>query len=332
MIRIQYFMEVYMKRMKKISLLAFVCVVFFVLLSLGGCTKKTVQQQQDTFLVGFANNNDIWDYCAKFRRMLTEETEALGIRIVTTNAGGDTNVQNGHIDDFIVQNAKVVSAISNDFSGSAPAVEAARRANIPYVSFLASVGIGPTYDKFIYVGSQNYDAGMMQGTFAAEKLPQGAKIIYFTGQPSDQQYVDRRQGFFDGLSSRPDITILSEFNVDNRKDLGISTAEDCLQSFEHFDAIICQNDDSALGVVEALKAARRLGTVMVVGLDGSDGALAAIKAGELDMSVLQDARAQAKAGAEVFKKIKDGVPASEIDDVFVPFRIITRENVDEFLN
>jgi ABC-type sugar transport system substrate-binding protein len=318
--------------MERISVAVFLCVVASALLFMGGCTpKKTGQKQGSEFLVGFANNNDIWDYCAKFRKMLTEETEALGIRIITTNAGGDTNVQNGQIDDFIVQSARAVSAISNDFSGSAPAVEAARKAGIPYVSFLASVGIGSTYDKFIYVGSQNYDAGLMQGKFVAEKLPQGAAIIYFTGQPSDQQYVDRRKGFYDGFNSRPDITVLAEFNVDNRKDLGISTAEDCLQSFARFDAIVCQNDDSALGVVEALKASRRLGSVVVVGLDGSDGALAAIKAGELDMSVLQDARAQAKAGAQVFKKIKDGIPAEQIEDVFVPFKIITKDNVDEFL-
>ena len=322
-----------MKMARRISLTVLLGVMISAFLFLGGCTpRRTAQQQEAAFLVGFANNNDIWDYCAKFRRMLTEETEALGIRIITTNAGGDTNVQNGHIDDFIVQNAAVVSAISNDFHGSAPAVESARRAGIPYVSFLASVGIGSTYDNFIYVGSQNYDAGLMQGTFAAENLPQGATIIYFHGQPSDQQYVDRRQGFYDGLASRPDIRVLSEFNVDNRRDLGISTTEDVLQAFAQFDAIICQNDDSALGAVEALRVARRLGTVMVVGLDGSDDALVAVRAGELDMTVLQDARAQAKAGAEVFKQIMDGTPANRIADVFVPFRIITRDNVAEFIN
>jgi ABC-type sugar transport system substrate-binding protein len=321
-----------MKKRTKKSLAA-----FFLVMLVGNClliscnSRKKETKSEGEFLVGFANNNDIWDYCAKFRAMLKEETEALGMRMVATNAGGDTNVQNGHIDDFIAQDAKVVSAISNDFTGSAPAVEAARKAGIPYVSFLASVGIGPTYDKFIYVGSQNYDAGIMQGTFATQKFPQNAQVIYFTGQPSDQQYVDRRKGFFDGINSRSDIKVLAEFNVDNRKDLGISTTEDCLQSFSHFDAIVCQNDDSALGVVEALKSARRLGSVIVVGLDGSDGALDAIKAGELDMSVLQDARAQAKAGAQVFKKIKDGIPANEIEDVFVPFKIITKDNVDEFL-
>ena len=76
----------------------------------------------DAYLVGFANNSDTYDYCAKFRTYLKDATEAQGIEIMVTDAGGDTNVQNGQIDDFIVQNAQVVSAISNDLSGSVPAL------------------------------------------------------------------------------------------------------------------------------------------------------------------------------------------------------------------
>lgn len=299
------------------------------LIALAGCAKKE-QKGETAFLVGFANNNDIYDYCAKFRTYLKEETEALGMTLIVSNAGGDTNVQNGQIDDFITQNAKIVSAISNDLSGSIPALDAARKADIPYISFLTTISGADSYDKFIYVGSQNYDAGLLQGQFAAEKLPPDAAVIYFTGEQNDQQYIDRKKGLEDGLGKRPDIKILAEYNVKNQKDLGMSTAEDCLQSFPAFDAIICQNDDSALGVVEALKAAKKLDSVMVVGLDGSDGALASVKAGEMRMSVLQDARAQAKAGAEVFKKLKDGTPAGEIADIFVPFTAITIDNVAQY--
>ena len=49
----------------------------------------------DAYLVGFANNSDTYDYCAKFRTYLKDATEAQGIEIMVTDAGGDTNVQNG---------------------------------------------------------------------------------------------------------------------------------------------------------------------------------------------------------------------------------------------
>lgn len=287
---------------------------------------------EEAFLVGFANNSDTYNYCAKFRAYLKEATEAEGIEIMVTDAGGDTNVQNGQIDDFIVQKANVVSAISNDLDGSVPALKAAQEAGIPYISFLTSVSGGDDYDGYIYVGSPNVDAGTAQGEYLVEVLPENAKILYFTGTPNDQQYLDRKQGLTEALAAREDIEILDEYNVENSKDLGMSTTEDCLMSYDSFDAIVCQNDDAALGVVQALKSADMLGEVLVLGVDGSDDALASIKAGELAMTALQDAKGQAEAGAQIFAQLRDGADPAEIEDVYIPFQIVTAENVDEYLS
>lgn len=286
----------------------------------------------DEFMIGFANNSDTYEYCAKFRTFLKEEVEALGMSLTVTDAAGDTMVQNGQIDDFIVQGCSVVSAISNDLDGSIPALEAARNADIPYVSFLTTIRDADDYEKYIYVGSQNYDAGVVQGEYLVENLPENAQILYFTGAPNDKQYIDRKAGLMDTLAEREDVEILAEYNVENAKDLGMSTAEDCMQAFERFDAIVCQNDDAALGVVEALKSAERLSGVTVIGIDGSDAALESVKNGEMAMTVLQNAREQAKAGAEVFALIKDGTDPAEIEDIHVPFTEVTSINVDEFIS
>ncbi|MDY5331262.1 MAG: sugar ABC transporter substrate-binding protein [Porcincola intestinalis] len=284
------------------------------------------------YLVGFANNSDTYDYCAKFRAYLKDATEAKGIDIMVTDAGGDTNVQNGQIDDFIVQDANVVSAISNDLDGSVPALKAAEDAGIPYISFLTSVKGGDDYPGYIYVGSQNVDAGKAQGEYLVDALPENAKILYFTGEPNDQQYIDRKQGLTDALKARDDIEILDEYNVKNSKDLGMSTAEDCIMSYDHFDAIVCQNDDSALGVVQALKTNDMLGDVLVLGIDGSDPALESIKNGEMAMTAFQDAKAQAEAGADIFAQLRDGTDPKDIEDVYIPFKIVTSDNVDDYLN
>ena len=285
----------------------------------------------DSYLVGFANNSDTYDYCAKFRTYLKDATEAEGIDIMVTDAGGDTNVQNGQIDDFIVQNANVVSAISNDLDGSVPALKAAEDAGIPYISFLTSVNGGDDYPGYIYIGSQNVDAGEAQGEYLVKALPENAKILYFTGEPNDQQYIDRKQGLEDALTARDDIEILDEYNVKNSKDLGMSTAEDCIMSYDHFDAIVCQNDDAALGVVQALKTNDLLGDVLVLGVDGSAPALESIKNGEMAMTAFQDAQAQAEAGAKTFAQLRDGTDPKDIDDIYIPFKIVTADNVDEYL-
>lgn len=127
------------------------------------------------------------------------------------------------------------------------------------------------------------------------------------------------------------ITILGEYNVENAKDLGMSTADDCLLSYDSFDAIVCQNDDAALGVVEALKSAGKLDSIQVLGVDGSDDALESIKNGEMTMTSLQDAKAQAEAGVQIFEDLKNGKDPADIEDVSIPFKIVTAENVDEYL-
>lgn len=293
----------------------------------GGETTKS----DGEYLVGFANNSDTYNYCAKFRSYLKEATEAKGISITVTDAGGDTNVQNGQIDDFIVQSVDVVSAISNDLDGSVPALEAARSAELPYVSFLTSVSGGDDYDGYIYVGSPNYDAGKAQGEYLCEAFPEGASVLYFTGAPNDQQYIDRKQGLEDALKENSAIKILDEYNVENSKDLGMSTTEDCLMSYDKIDAIICQNDDAALGVIEALKSAGKVGDIQVLGVDGSDDALQSILNEEMTMTALQDAKAQAEAGADIFEQLKNGTDPADIEDVNIPFKIVTKDNVNDYM-
>lgn len=282
------------------------------------------------YVVGFSNVDDIYDYCAKFRDYLVEECKAQGIELIVTNAGGDANVMNGQIEDMIIQEAKTVSTIACNPDGNVPALEAARTAAIPYVAFLNSITSGKDYDKYIYIGSQNYDAGTMQGKYLSETLPQNAKVIFLTGSLSNQENLDRKNGMMDALKGRTDIEFIAEYDVDSKKDLAMSTTEDCMQAFAKFDAIVCQNDDAALGAVEALKAAGRLEGVITVGLDGSDAALSSILSGELSMSVLQNARAQAKAGAQVFAQLRDGADPASIEDIYVPFEIITKENAANF--
>ena len=66
-------------------------------------------------------------------------------------------------------------------------------------------------------------------------------------------------------------------------------------------------------------------------MDGSDDALTSVKNGEMAMTALQDARAQAQAGADIFEQLKNGKNPAEIEDVYVPFKIVSSENVDEYL-
>jgi len=289
------------------------------------------EAETEPFLIGFSNMNDIYPYCIKFRDYLVSFAEAEGMQVLVADAAGDSNTQNGQIDNFIVQGADVVTAITIDLDASIPAVEAAKAAGLPFISYLTNVRDDGGYDGYIYIGSENYEAGLLQGQYLAEVLPENAVILYQTGNPNDSQYSARKQGLLDGLADRTDVEIAAEVATYNTKDQGITVMEDWLQAYDKIDCVVAQNDDSILGAVEVLKTAGMLDEVITVGLDGSDDALASISAGELTMSVLQDAKGQAEAAVEVFKQLRDGVDPATIENVYVPFKPITIDNVTDFM-
>jgi inositol transport system substrate-binding protein len=278
------------------------------------------------FTVAFANVNDIYPYCVKLRNYLVSFAKAEGMNVLVTDAKGDVNQQNSQVETFIVQGANLISAISGDLDGSVPAVEECKKANIPYVSVCTSVNT----KGYIYVGSENKQAGEVQGDYLAKVLPKNAKVLYLTGATNDQQYIDRKAGLVEKLFNvRKDVKLLAEQSSNNQTDKGMSITEDWLQAYPAFDCIVAQNDDSALGAVEALKTAKRLKGVIVVGIDGSDNAIASIKAGEMSMTVFQDAKGQAKAVIDIAKKIRDGAKPESIANVYIPFKAITKANLSE---
>ena len=150
-------------------------------ISVASGSDKSVSKALAEYIIGFANVDDIYPYCIKFRDYLVAGAEKEGFTVIVTDAGADPAVQNGQIENFIVQNAKIITAISADLDGSVPAVEAAKKADIPYIAFLNSVRDEGGYDKYIYIGSENYNAGLLQGEYLAEVLPKDAKILYLTG-------------------------------------------------------------------------------------------------------------------------------------------------------
>ncbi|MFC5701880.1 sugar ABC transporter substrate-binding protein [Cohnella faecalis] len=315
-------------KMRKTAVWQVVAILMITMLVIAGCGKNNEAGSggSKSFTIGFANINDVYPYCVKVRDYIKEIAGAEGIKVVVANAAGDVKQQNDQIDNFIVQKVNMIAAISGDLDGSVPAVENSLNAKIPYVSLLTHVNT----DGYVYVGSENKQAGEVQGEYLAKVLPENAKVLYMTGQTNDQQYIDRKAGLTAKLFDvRKDVQLLAEQSSDNQKDKGMSLTEDWLQSYGKFDAIIAQNDDSALGAVEALKAANRLDGVIVIGIDGSDDALASIEAGEMTMTVFQDAKSQAQAIVDLAKKLRDGAEASSLENINIPFKAITKENLSE---
>lgn len=225
--------------------------------------------------------------------------------------------------------------VPTDSDAIAPAITAANDNNTPVIC----LGIKANSGEFTYIGSENYDAGVLQGEYMAEKLPDGAKVLYCAGTAGLQHSAERRQGFQDALAKagRDDVEILADQDGDYVKDEAMRICDAWIQTYSDgaggvgFDAIVCANDQMALGCVESLKGAGILteaGEILITGVDGSDDGLQAVADGYMAQTVLQDAPGQAAAAHEVLEQLSKGeTPEAEI---IVPFQSITAENVADY--
>jgi inositol transport system substrate-binding protein len=280
----------------------------------------------DNFNVGYANMADSDVFVLARKTAIIEASKGTNIDFQFSDANNDIQKQLDQADIFISKKVDALIIVPVDSAGVIPAVQKANAAKIPVIC----LGIKASGGDFVFVGSQNYDAGHMQGELFAKLLPRNANVLYLAGTAGLDHSRDRRIGFNDALkeAGRTDVTILADMDGDYVRDKGMKITEDWIQTFPQFDGIVAANDQMALGAVEALKGANRINGVLVSGIDGTAEAIQSVKDGFMIQTVLQNAPGQAGAALEVIQKIAAGQSVEK--EVFVPFESIVKENVARY--
>ena len=152
------------------------------------------------------------------------------------------------------------------------------------------------------------------------------------GELSNQAAVQRTKDIHDVIGT-PDcsfIKIIDEQTANWSRDQAQNLMTNWLSTGTKFDAVIANNDEMAIGAIQAMKAAGiDMKTVIVGGVDATQDALAAMKAGDLDVTVFQDAAGQGEGALDAALKLAKGEKVER--KVYVPFQLVTPENMDKFL-
>ncbi|KDB54346.1 ABC-type sugar transport system, periplasmic component [Sphaerotilus natans subsp. natans DSM 6575] len=277
------------------------------------------------FVVGYTNLADTDVFTMSRKTAFAEAAKASPeLSVLFADANGDVSRQLDQIDNFIAKKVNAIVIVPVDFQGIVPGIEKANKAGIPVIA----LGIKAAGGTYTFVGSQNVDAGRMQGEFMVRVLPKNAQIVYLQGQPGLSHSKERQEGFLAALSGRKDVKVLANLPANYDRAEGMKVTEDWIQRFPKFDALIAANDQMALGALQALKAANRKG-VLISGIDGTKDALAAIQAGEMSQSIFQNARGQAEGAYKVVKMAMEGKPLPK--EMLIPFESIVKENVTNYM-
>ena len=193
----------------------------------------------------------------------------------------------------------------------------------------------------IFVGSAETVAGQYQAEYVMKKLnKKSMNIIIFEGEQGHSGTIGRTNGVRNTLASNGvDANIVFMDYANWSADGAISKFDIFMKTGQSVDAIFCNNDNMALGAIEAMKTyGLDYNTIPVCGVDALEEACASIKAGEMSFTVLQDADEQAAKAVEAAKVLSGGGTIDSIEGasedgkyIWVPFLPVDSSNVDSYL-
>lgn len=255
--------------------------------------------------------------------------ESLGY---TANVGahkGDTNTESNLIDTAITNKSVAIILDPANADGSVGAVKKAVAAGIPVILVNAEINQeGLAKAQLVSNNAQGAALGAHQWV---EAVGDKGKYVELFGAPSDNNAATRSNGYETVLTQYPDLEKVAKEVADWDRTKGHDKMQSMLQAHPDIIGVISGNDEMALGAIAALKEAGKLDQVKVGGFDGSPDAVAAIKAGELQYTVLQPVAVfSEQAVKQADNLIKNGSTGVDTEKQLFDCLLITKDNVDKY--
>lgn len=276
-----------------------------------------------------------------FQTLLREGLQAragevkLGIQV--EDAQTDISKQINQINNFIAAGVNAIVVTLADASAAQGLSEAASKAKIPLVYLNLEPGnLAQLPEKQAYVGSKETDSGRLDAGAACDLLKEkkkeaSARVYILMGDLAHQASRDRTSSFKDAMLAGDckGVTFADEQSAAWQRTNAMDLTTNWITAGDPIDVVFANNDEMALGAIQALKASGlSMDDVIVIGIDATQDALAAMAAGDLDATVFQNAKAQSAAAIDVAVALVQGKPVEK--QVMVPFELVTPKNMNEY--
>lgn len=258
------------------------------------------------------------------------EAKKLGYTANVNAHKGDTNAESHMIDTAITNHSVAIILDPANASGSIGAVKKAVAANIPV--FLVNAEINQEGLAKAQLVSNNAQGAALGAQQWVKDVGEKGNYVELLGAPSDNNAATRSNGYETVLSQYPDLKKVGAQVANWDRTQGHDKMQGMLQAHPNIIGVISGNDEMALGAIAALKEAGKLSQVKVGGFDGSPAAVDAIKAGELQYTVLQPVAVfSKKAVDEADSFIRTGKTGADTEKQLFNCILITKDNVNDFV-
>lgn len=304
--------------------------------------------EYDTFV------DDMTKYMTKWCRK-KEKEDGVRITIDIAGAGKSQLAQNDQAQKFITGDYDVLCVNLVDRTDAMMIIDMAMSSDTPIIFFNREPVEKDLsrWDKIYYVGALARQSGELQAKIIIDALtnPEKFSLIDANGNGTIQYVMlEGEAGHQDTLvrtSVCTDELIKAGFTLEKLgdeyanwdRDQARTKMRELIDRYPfQIEMVIANNDDMALGALDAIREKDYPLHPFVVGINGTDEALEAIRTMKLDGSVYNDAKGQAENIMEMAYSLSKGEPFPDSVElnfdkyVFKPYSIITYDNVQEYMN
>lgn len=292
--------------------------------------------QAQTIGVSMALFDD--NFLTVLRNGLIEQAAAMdGVDVQVEDAQNDVARQLDQINNFVASGVDAIIVNPVDTSATEAMSAAAAAAGVPLVYVNRQpINVDNLPDNQAFVGSNEIESGTLAAFEGCKLLraagkTDGANIYILMGELSNQAAVQRTKDFDDviGMDMCNFITVVDRQTANWSRDEAQDLMANWLSSGAPFDAVFSNNDEMAIGAIQAMKAAGvPMDDVIVTGVDATQDALAAMQAGDLDVTVFQNAAGQGAGALDAALRLSRGEDVAA--KVYIPFELVTPATVGDY--
>jgi ribose transport system substrate-binding protein len=245
------------------------------------------------------------------------------IELVWNSANLDVSTQANQVDSMINQGVDAIIVVPVQADSLGPQVASAKAKGIPLVPVNAALN---SPDVAGNVQPDDVAAGAQEMQMMADHLGGKGNIVVLQGPLGQSGELDRTKGIQQVLAKYPDIKVLAMDTANWKRDEAVNKMKNWISGFgPQINAVVSENDDMGLGALQALKESGR-NDVPIVGIDGIEDGLNAVKSGEFIGTSLQNGTVELSAGLAVANALAKKEQVNTKPVYIMP--AITKDNVD----
>ncbi len=286
----------------------------------GGTTSGARKKKgpNETISIGFSMDTLKEERWQRDKDLVEKRAKELGHQISVQVANGDDSLQIKQAENLLTQGVDVLIVAPHNGEVAASIVEAAHRQGVPVISYDRLI---KNSDVDLYLSHQVVKMGEMQAKYLLDHVnKKPANFVIVGGSPTDNNALLLHQGQMNVLKpavDRGDVKIVADqYAKEWQPNEALKIVENALTLVNNqVDAVVCSNDGTARGAVQALEGQNLAGKVLVSGQDADLASLKLIMEGKQTMTVYKSIQPLAYGAVEAAVKMARGEPVTTTETI-----------------